>query len=120
MHKVFAKIYLGEFDTQFTVVRLIKLHVLIAGILLILVSLLASAIVKSSGIPKMTIYKAESNLGWLLIIPLFFGQIISSFIIKRENKWTPRFILTQLLTRLMRKMCLFLPESFLTRRNVSI
>jgi hypothetical protein len=48
MHKVFAKIYLGEFDTQFTVVRLIKLHVLIAGILLILVSLLASAIVKSS------------------------------------------------------------------------
>lgn len=43
---MFAKIYLGEFDTQFTAVRLIKLHVLIAGILLILVSLLASAICK--------------------------------------------------------------------------
>jgi hypothetical protein len=82
MHKVFAKIYLGEFDTQFTVVRLIKLHVLIAGILLILVSLLASAIVKSSGIPKMTIYKAESNLGWILIIPLFFTSLI--FDVARE------------------------------------
>lgn len=82
MHKVFAKIYLGEFDTQFTAVRLIKLHVLIAGILLILVSLLASAIVKSSGIPKMAIYKAESNLGWLLIIPLFFTSLI--FDVARE------------------------------------
>lgn len=33
---------------------------------------------------------------------------------------TPRFILTLLLTRLKRRMCSFLPGSFLTRRNVSI
>ena len=60
IHKLFAKIYLGEFDTQFKAVRLIK----------------------SSGIPKMAIYKAESNLGWLLIIPLFFTSLI--FDVARE------------------------------------
>ena len=54
--------------------------------MLILVSLLASAIVKSSGIPKMTIYKAESNLGWLLIIPLFFTSLI--FVVPKKSSIT--------------------------------
>lgn len=76
LHRIFAKIYLGVFDATAEGERQLGVHVLIAGILIVVLAMLSHLLIKSSGILKMTAYKSDKNQGKFIVLPVIYAVLV--------------------------------------------
>lgn len=75
LRKIFAKIYLGVFAAEAAGERQLGVHVLIVGIFIVVLSVLAGLMLKSSGILKTEVYRADGRRGKYIIFPVLYSVI---------------------------------------------